>query len=59
MDELKTAMNDHLDQMQEIVEKISSELRIGVQPAIDTFIDLEVVGRYTWILKGYYYILSF
>ncbi|KAI3826214.1 hypothetical protein L1987_00259 [Smallanthus sonchifolius] len=38
MDELKTAMNDHLDQMQEIVEKISSELRIGMQPAMDNFI---------------------
>ncbi|XP_076941617.1 uncharacterized protein LOC143611253 [Bidens hawaiensis] len=38
MDELKTAMNDHLDQMQEIVEKISSELRVGMQPAMDIFI---------------------
>ncbi|KAI3677118.1 hypothetical protein L1987_86738 [Smallanthus sonchifolius] len=38
MDELKTAMNDHLDQMQEIVEKFSSELRIGMQPAMDNFI---------------------
>ncbi|XP_076889392.1 uncharacterized protein LOC143540134 [Bidens hawaiensis] len=38
MDELKTAMNDHLDQMQEIVEKISSELRVGMQPAMDNFI---------------------
>ncbi|KAK9058780.1 hypothetical protein SSX86_023623 [Deinandra increscens subsp. villosa] len=38
MDELKTVMNDHLDQMQEIVEKISSELRIGMQPAMDNFV---------------------
>ncbi|XP_024982395.1 transmembrane protein 18 isoform X2 [Cynara cardunculus var. scolymus] len=38
MDELKTAMNDHMDQMQEIVEKLSSELRIGLQPAMDNFI---------------------
>lgn len=38
MDELKTAMNDHLDQMQEVVEKLSSELRIGMQPAMDNFI---------------------
>ena len=46
MDELKTA--DHFDQMQEIVDKISSELPIGMQPAIGTFIGLEVVG--TWKL---------
>nr|XP_043610853.1 transmembrane protein 18 [Erigeron canadensis] len=38
MDELKTAMNDHLDQMQEIIEKISSELRVGMQPAVDNFV---------------------
>ncbi|KAJ0959646.1 putative transmembrane protein [Helianthus annuus] len=38
MDELKTAMNDHLDQMQEVIEKISSELRVGMQPAMDNFI---------------------
>ncbi|CAI9268110.1 unnamed protein product [Lactuca saligna] len=38
MDELKTAMNEHMDQMQELVEKISSELRIGMQPAMDNFI---------------------
>ncbi|KAL8259691.1 hypothetical protein R6Q59_027644 [Mikania micrantha] len=38
MDELNTAMNDHLDQIQEIVEKIPSEIRIGMQPAMDNFI---------------------
>ncbi|KAL8214450.1 hypothetical protein R6Q57_003899 [Mikania cordata] len=38
MDKLNTAMNDHLDQMQEIVEKISSKLQIGMQPAMDNFI---------------------
>ncbi|XP_071720842.1 uncharacterized protein [Rutidosis leptorrhynchoides] len=38
MDEIKTAMNDHLDQVQEVFEKISSELRVGMQPAVDNFI---------------------
>lgn len=38
MDELKTAMNGHMDQVQELVEKLSAELRIGMQPAMDNFI---------------------
>ena len=38
MDELKTVMNDHMDQMQEIIEKVSAELRVGMQPAVDNFI---------------------
>ncbi|KAL4560559.1 hypothetical protein LXL04_032712 [Taraxacum kok-saghyz] len=38
MDELKTVMNEHMDQMQEIVDKVSSHLRIGMQPAMDNFI---------------------
>ncbi|GKA72272.1 transmembrane protein 18 [Tanacetum coccineum] len=38
MDELKTAMNDHVDQLQEILEKVSAELRVGMQPAVDNFI---------------------
>ncbi|PWA57391.1 hypothetical protein CTI12_AA406180 [Artemisia annua] len=38
MDELKTAMSDHMDQMQEILEKVSAELRVGMQPAVDNFI---------------------
>ncbi|PWA44254.1 hypothetical protein CTI12_AA528120 [Artemisia annua] len=38
MDELKTAMSDHMDQMQEIIEKVSAELRVGMQPAVDNFI---------------------
>nr|GEW49274.1 transmembrane protein 18 [Tanacetum cinerariifolium] len=38
MDELKTALNDHLDQLQGILEKVSAELRVGMQPAVDNFI---------------------
>lgn len=38
MDELKTALNEHLDQVQVILEKVSSDLRVGMQPAVDNFI---------------------
>ncbi|KVH99976.1 Transmembrane protein 18 [Cynara cardunculus var. scolymus] len=60
MDELKTAMNDHMDQMQEIVEKLSSELRIGLQPAMDNFIGFFhaidwKVHLSTWIYSGQNY----
>ncbi|GJV59510.1 hypothetical protein Tco_1465610 [Tanacetum coccineum] len=38
MDELKLAMNNHVDQFQGILEKVSAELRVGMQPAVDNFI---------------------
>lgn len=38
MEDLKSAMNLHMDQMSELVEKISAELRSGLQPAVDNFI---------------------
>lgn len=63
MDEIKTAMNDHLDQVQEVFEKISSELRVGMQPAVDNFIgffhaiDWKVYLS-TWIYSCYQVITS-
>uniref|UniRef100_A0A6N2LT06 Transmembrane protein 18 n=1 Tax=Salix viminalis TaxID=40686 RepID=A0A6N2LT06_SALVM len=38
MEELKSAMEAHLDQMADLVQKLSSELRSGLRPAIDNFI---------------------
>ncbi|KAG9444000.1 hypothetical protein H6P81_015340 [Aristolochia fimbriata] len=38
MEDLKAAMNEHMDQMADLVEKLSAELRVGLQPAYDNFI---------------------
>ncbi|KAK3037071.1 hypothetical protein RJ639_031788 [Escallonia herrerae] len=38
MEELKSAMNEHLDQMADLVEKFTVELRSGLKPATDNFI---------------------
>ncbi|RZC51676.1 hypothetical protein C5167_020104 [Papaver somniferum] len=36
-EELKSAMNQHMDLMSDLVEKFSGELRAGLQPAVDNF----------------------
>ncbi|MCL7030625.1 hypothetical protein MKW94_027859 [Papaver nudicaule] len=38
MEELKVAMNEHMDLMSDLVEKFSGELRVGLQPAVDNFL---------------------
>ncbi|KAK2972657.1 hypothetical protein RJ640_003430 [Escallonia rubra] len=38
MEELKSAMNEHLDQMADLVEKFTVELRSGLKPATENFI---------------------
>jgi hypothetical protein len=38
MEELKSALEAHMDQMADLVQKLSSELRSGFRPAIDNFI---------------------
>ncbi|XP_019179376.1 transmembrane protein 18 [Ipomoea triloba] len=38
MDELTSALNAHMDQMADLVEKMSAELRSGLKPAYDNFI---------------------
>ena len=38
MEDLKSAMGDHMDQMADLVEKLTAELRSGLQPAYDHFI---------------------
>ncbi|CAI0626516.1 unnamed protein product [Linum tenue] len=37
MEALKSAMDQHLDQMADLVQKLSSELRSGLQPAYENF----------------------
>ncbi|OVA12309.1 Transmembrane protein 18 [Macleaya cordata] len=38
MEDLKSAMNEHMELMSDLVEKFSGELRTGFQPAVDNFI---------------------
>lgn len=38
MEELRSAMEEHMDQMANLVEKFSDELRSGLRPAYDNFI---------------------
>ncbi|XP_059630874.1 uncharacterized protein LOC132273816 [Cornus florida] len=38
MEELKSTMEDHMNQMADLVEKFSAELRSGLRPAYDNFI---------------------
>ncbi|RVW70936.1 hypothetical protein CK203_054023 [Vitis vinifera] len=38
MEDLKMAMNEHMDLMADLVQKFTAELRTGFQPAYDNFI---------------------
>ncbi|XP_052188735.1 uncharacterized protein LOC127799064 [Diospyros lotus] len=38
MEELKSAVGDHMDLMADLIEKLSAELRSGLRPAYDNFI---------------------
>ncbi|KAI4358041.1 hypothetical protein L6164_001951 [Bauhinia variegata] len=38
MEELKSAMEEHMEQMADLVQKFSSELRAGLHPAYENFI---------------------
>lgn len=38
MEDLKAAVNEHIDQVAELVEKLSAEIRTGFQPAYENFI---------------------
>ncbi|CAH9076431.1 unnamed protein product [Cuscuta europaea] len=38
MDQLTSALNTHMDQMADLVEKFSAELRSGLKPAYENFI---------------------
>ncbi|GMJ02184.1 Arabidopsis Transmembrane Protein 18 [Hibiscus trionum] len=38
MEELRSAMDEHMELMTDLVQKLSSELRSGIRPAFDNFI---------------------
>ncbi|MED6132535.1 hypothetical protein PIB30_019863 [Stylosanthes scabra] len=38
MEEVKSAVEEHMDLMADLVQKLSSELRVGLRPAYDNFI---------------------
>ncbi|XP_038695611.1 transmembrane protein 18-like [Tripterygium wilfordii] len=38
MDELRSALEEHMDQMTDLVQKLSAELRSGLRPAYENFI---------------------
>ncbi|XP_073043648.1 uncharacterized protein [Primulina eburnea] len=38
MEELQSALNAHMDQMADLVEKLTSELRSGLKPAYENFL---------------------
>jgi len=38
MEDLKSAMEQHMEQMADLVQKFSAELRTGLRPAYDNFI---------------------
>ena len=38
MDELKTALDEHMDLVSHLFENLSSQLRSGMRPALDNFI---------------------
>lgn len=37
MDELQSALNAHVDQMADLMEKLTAELRSGLKPAYENF----------------------
>ncbi|KAI3906004.1 hypothetical protein MKW92_018701 [Papaver armeniacum] len=52
MEELKSAMNEHMDLMSDLVEKFSGELRVGLQPAVDNFLGFfhAIDWKETWLV---------
>lgn len=38
MDELRTALDEHMDLVSHLFENLSSQLRTGMRPALDNFI---------------------
>ncbi|CAL8174693.1 unnamed protein product [Prunus armeniaca] len=38
MEQLRSAMEEHMEQMADLVQKLSAELRSGLKPALDNFL---------------------
>ncbi|KAK8988332.1 hypothetical protein V6N11_065924 [Hibiscus sabdariffa] len=47
MEELRSAMEEHMELMADLVQKLSSELRSGIRPAFDNF-----MGAMVSVLTG-------
>ncbi|KAF4388185.1 hypothetical protein G4B88_021881 [Cannabis sativa] len=61
MDDLRSAMEDHMDQMADLVQKLSAELRTGLRPAYDNFIGFfhAIDWKEPWLmgLLGFHFLL--
>ncbi|XP_015886348.3 uncharacterized protein LOC107421593 [Ziziphus jujuba] len=61
MEELRSAMDDHLNQMADLVQKFSDELRSGLRPAYENFMGFFHAIDWTepWLigLMGFYVVL--
>ncbi|GMH21808.1 hypothetical protein Nepgr_023651 [Nepenthes gracilis] len=61
MDELKLAMEEHMEQMVDLIQKFTAELRSGFGPAYDNFIGFfhAVDWKEPWLmcLLGFYIVL--
>ncbi|XP_024020375.1 transmembrane protein 18 [Morus notabilis] len=61
MEDLRSAMEDHIDQMSDLLQKFSAELRSGVRPAYDNFIGFfhAIDWKEPWLigLLGFHFLL--
>jgi hypothetical protein len=61
MEDLKSAMEEHMEQMADLVQKFSAELRSGLGPAFDNFIGFfhAIDWKEGWLmcLMGFYAVL--
>ncbi|GMN58251.1 hypothetical protein TIFTF001_027360 [Ficus carica] len=61
MEDLKSAIEDHLDQMGDLLQKVSAELRSGLRPAYDNFLGFfhAIDWKEPWLigLLGFHFLL--
>ncbi|POO00221.1 Transmembrane protein [Trema orientale] len=61
MEELRSAMEEHMDQMADLVHKLSAELRSGLRPAYENFIGFfhAIDWKEPWLLGlvGFHFLL--
>ncbi|KAK7859636.1 uncharacterized protein LOC112017370 [Quercus suber] len=61
MEDLKSAMEEHMEQMADLVQKFSAELRTGLRPAYDNFVGFfhAIDWKEPWLmgLMGFHVVL--
>ncbi|KAL4651604.1 hypothetical protein ACB098_01G154700 [Castanea mollissima] len=61
MEDLKSAMEEHMEQMADLIQKFSAELRTGLRPAYDNFIGFfhAIDWKEPWLmgLMGFHVVL--